>query len=420
MTMSLVSLLVVDDDDALVRMLTEAAETRGYQVASATSLPEADAALNRDHFDVALVDLKLGAESGLDVIRHIKEQTPDAEIVVMSASTSLASAIQSYELSAFAFVQKPFNIGQLFATIERALECRRVNLDNRRFVWELQTSNQIADGIARSLELDAVLAGALQCMVRAMGVLGGSIRLKNEVTGCFEEKAFVGPRSMQEIWTELKGAVPRPSDHVIASRAPYLVDDLRASLPPHLAGTIPAVSTLSVPILAGDELLGTMSVAAERPGRFEVADQRLVGVIAGQIGVAVQSARLHEFVIRGKREWERTFDAIGDPIAVFDNRGSLLRGNTALAAHLGRNIKALRGASCSDVGFCTGTGADCAISRALANDGSLTEVTLPDGQIFSVTTFPVAGGPGGASVVQVAKNVTEDIRSKRRLQQMSD
>src|SRR6266536_6386792 len=127
MAISLASLLVVDDDDALVRMLTEAAETRGYQVGCATSMAAADAALNRDHFDVALVDLKLGAESGLDVIRHIKEQTPDAEIVVMSASTSLASAIQSYELSAFAFVQKPFNIGQLFGTIERALECRRVN-----------------------------------------------------------------------------------------------------------------------------------------------------------------------------------------------------------------------------------------------------------------------------------------------------
>ncbi len=420
MTMSPASLLVVDNDDALLRMLTEAAEMRGHQVVCATSLAAANAALNREHFDVALVDLTLGSESGLDAIRHIKEQAPDAEIVVLSASTSVASAIQSYELSAFAFVQKPFNIAQLFVTIDRALECRRVNLNNRRLVWELQTSNQIAEGIARSLELREVLTGALQCMVRAMGVLGGSIRLKDEATGGFEEMAFVGPTYMQEIWTELKGVVSRPSDRVIASRAAYLVDDLGALLPPQLAGTMPAVSTLSVPILSGDELLGTMSFAAERPGRFEMADQRLVGVIAGQIGIAVQSARLHEFVIRGKREWERTFDAIGDPIAVFDSKGSLLRGNTALAAHLGRNIKALRGASCTDVGFCTGTGDDCAISRALANDGSLTEVTLPDGQIFSVTTFPVAGGPGGASVVQVAKNVTEDIQSKRRLQQMSD
>ena len=401
-------------------MLAVAAEEHGYTVDCVTSPPAADAALARGAFDVALVDLGIGAESGLDVIRRIKEQTPDTEIVVMSASTSPASAIRSYELSAFAFLQKPFDLGQLFATIARALQCRRMNLDNRRLVWELQTSNQIADGIARSLELDDVLAGALQCMVRAMGVLGGSIRLKDEATGAFVERAFMGPTSMQAIWAELKGAVPRPSDRVIATRAPYLVEDLNAMLPPQLAGAIPPVSTLSVPILAGVELLGTMSVAAERPGRFEVADQRLVGVIAGQIGVAVQSARLREFVLRGKREWEQTFDAIGDPIAVFDNRGSLLRGNTALAAHLGREITTLRGASCRDVGFCTAIGDECAIARALASDGSQTEVTLPDGQIFSVTTFPVAGGRGGASVVQVAKNVTEDIRSKRRMQQMSD
>jgi two-component system NtrC family sensor kinase len=191
-------------------------------------------------------------------------------------------------------------------------------------------------------------------------------------------------------------------------------------MPAELADSIPAVSTLSVPIMAGDELLGTMSVAAERPGRFEPADEHLIAVIAGQIGVAVQNARLHDFVRRGKREWEQTFDAIGDPIAVFDSGGTLLRGNTALAAHLGRSITALRGASCKDVAFCTATGDACAISRALANDGSHTEVTLPDGQIFSVTTFPVGGGSGGASVVQVAKNVTEDIRGKRRMQQMSD
>jgi signal transduction histidine kinase len=105
---------------------------------------------------------------------------------------------------------------------------------------------------------------------------------------------------------------------------------------------------------------------------------------------------------------------------VFDSNGTLLRGNTALAAHLGRSITALRGASYQEVGFCTASGDDCAISRALANEGSHLEVTLPDGQIFSVTTFPVAGGRDGASVVQVAKNVTDDIRGKRRMQQMSD
>ena len=58
-------------------------------------------------------------------------------------------------------VQKAFDLGQLFAAVERAVERRRMNLDNRRLVWELQTINEVAEGIAQSLELDDVLDGAL-------------------------------------------------------------------------------------------------------------------------------------------------------------------------------------------------------------------------------------------------------------------
>jgi two-component system NtrC family sensor kinase len=415
-----VSLLIVDNDDPATRRFDAAAMARGYRVDCATSLAAVNAALSRGAFDVALVDLALGGESGFDVIRRIKEQTPDAEIIVLSAGSSLASAIHSYELSAFAFVQKPFDVDQLFATIERALERRQMNLDNRRLVWELQTINHIADGIARSLELDDVLAGALQCTVRALGVIGGSIRLREEATGLYVEKAFVGPSAIHEVWTRLKDTGLPPSERVIRTRMPLVVDDLRTLLPSSESETVPALSTLTVPILGGDELLGTMTVAAESPGRFEPADQRLLGIIAGQIGVAVQNARLHDFVRRGKRDWEQTFDAIADPIAVFDSTGALLRGNRALATHLARDVTTLRGASCGDVGFCTGNGDACVIARAVAHDASQSEVTLSDGQIFSVTTFPVMDGRSGASVVQVAKNVTEDIRSKRRLQQMSD
>jgi len=59
------------------------------------------------------------------------------------------------------------------------------------------------------------------------------------------------------------------------------------------------------------------------------------------------------------------------------------------------------------------------LSRALAHEVTRAEVTLPDGQIFSVTTFPIGPAPDGPSVVQIAKNVTEEIASARRLQRMS-
>ena len=403
-----VSILLVDDDAALVRLLAAAAELRGYRIESASPAAAARLTARGEEFDVAIIDLGSDSDRGFDVIRRIKDETPDTEIIATSASGSLTSAIQSYELSAFAFVEKPFDVGPLFATIDRALERRQMNRDNRRLVWELQTINEIADGMSRSLEIDHVLHGALQCTLRAMGGVVGSIRIKNEGTGEFEEKAYIGARTMKDIWAEVKPTL-RPSDHVIATRTSFMVNDLRELFPREYHAQLPVLSSLSVPILAGNQLHGTLTVGAEPAGRFGAADQRLVAVIAGQIGVAVENARLHDSVRRGKREWEQTFDAISDPIAVFDANGALLRGNAALASAMGRSVTDVRGASCEEVGFC-----------ALDQPGGRTEVTRPDGQIFSVMTFPVAGGPGAASVVQVAKNVTEDIRSARRLKQMSD
>jgi signal transduction histidine kinase len=128
-----------------------------------------------------------------------------------------------------------------------------------------------------------------------------------------------------------------------------------------------------------------------------------------------------EEIMRGKQEWERTFDAISDPIAVFDARGRLQRGNTALAAQLSRPVTQIRGARCREVGFCGGGCPACAVGRALSSGAAeRAEITQSDGQIFSVTTFPVRASQGGASVVQVAKNVTEEIRSARRLRALSD
>ena len=311
-----------------------------------------------------------------------------------------------------------------------------MTVHNRRLLWELQTINEIAEGISQSLELDDVLTGALQRIVRAFDAVGASIRLRDERTGRYEMTAAVGPSRVQRFWN---GPASWPSEQVIATRTAVVVEDLAPELSTATRSECMMRSGISLPLLAADELLGVLSVGASSPSRFDLADERLLAIIAGQIVVAVQNARLHDSVRRGKQEWERTFDAISDPIAVFDRHGRLLRGNTALAALLNRPVTEIRGVTCGEVGLCGGGCPSCAIGRALSHDGpqradadsagtevtlaraERSEITLADQQILSVTTFPaVDPGAPGASVVQVAKNVTEEIRSARRLRHMSD
>jgi two-component system NtrC family sensor kinase len=411
-----VSLLVVDQESRIVDLLHEEPATRAYRVTHAASIAEALAVARADQIHAALLRLEAGAEPGLDAVRQLKEVSPDTEIIVVSATASLASAIRSYELAAFAFVQKPVDSAHLISTIDRALERRRITLHNRRLFWELQTINEIADDIAGSLELRDVLEAALQRVIGALAAVCGSIRLKDEWTGRYDLLATAGPTVMEQLSAAHPG-LPWPSDRVIATRSAFFVDDLHAVLPPDVAARLPVRSALSVPITGGDVLLGTLTVAAAAPGHFLFADERLIAIIARQMAAGIQNARLHGWVRRAKRDWEQTFDAISDPIGVFDARGELLRGNRALAAYLGRRITTLRGVRCREVGFC---GDDCAEGHVHHEHTERTEVTRPDGQIFSVTTFPVLQGADGASFVQVAKNVTEEIRSARRLRQMSD
>ena len=420
MTDTRATLLIVDDDRDLLALLAATAESRGYHTVTATTLKGALEAVEEQLPDVAIVDVALGSESGLDLLPRIKSTTPESEIVLISGTTSPAAAFGSYELPAFAFVEKPFDIDRLFATVDRALDSRRLNRQNRRLVWELQTINEIADGISRSLELDEVLTGALERLVPAFDAAGASIRLRDELTGEYELRALVGPRSLYTMWDTLASALPRPSETVIRTQKPVIIPDFVALLPGDLGADVPVRSCISLPMMAGEELLGTLTLGSKSPSRFTGADQEVLAIVVGQIVIGIQNARLHDSVRRGKREWERTFDSINDPIAVFDSRGELVRGNTALAAHLGRSVTRLRPATCSTVGFCGGGCPSCAVGRALAQNGGREEITLGDGQIFSVTTFPMLTGPEGASVVQVAKNVTEEIRSARRLRQMSE
>ena len=201
-------------------MLCAEADARALSCASRSpALPRRSSLIRRDTFDALLVDLAPGAESAFALLSELKRLSSETEVIVMSERTSMAATIQWFDPDAFAFVRKS-DVGQLFAALGRALERRRITMQNRRLVWELQTINEIASGIARSLELTDILTGALQRLMRAMDAAGASIRLRDRLTGSIRGmRRGRAARRAPGVGRRICRGIPMPSDQAIAHRA---------------------------------------------------------------------------------------------------------------------------------------------------------------------------------------------------------
>ncbi|HEX2610625.1 MAG TPA: response regulator, partial [Gemmatimonadales bacterium] len=115
-------LLLVDDDEAACRLLSEVLERDAYRVVSALSADEAIAKLEDEGpFDAVLTDLRMPQKSGLDLLRFLRNRDPDALVLVLTAFGDAAAAAEAIRAGAYDFISKPYDISRLRETLGRAL-----------------------------------------------------------------------------------------------------------------------------------------------------------------------------------------------------------------------------------------------------------------------------------------------------------
>ncbi len=116
--------LIVDDDPDFSAVARSLVEIEGYTASLAMSGAEALQLCHEQAFDAVLLDLKLGAASGLDVLRDLHSEWPDLPVIVVTAHGSLESAAAAVREKAFDYIGKPFPSSDLVALLRRALEWR--------------------------------------------------------------------------------------------------------------------------------------------------------------------------------------------------------------------------------------------------------------------------------------------------------
>lgn len=160
--------LVVDDDPSLCAFF-ERALTRGkFDVLTAKSGAAAKEIATRERgmIDIALVDLHLGNENGLDLLKDLRIIDESMVGVIITGQASLDSAVDSLRLGAYDFIQKPATPTQLTAAMERAVKYRRLVLENKRYQQHLEDMVRVKSAaLSRALEQ---VRGAYQSTLEAM------------------------------------------------------------------------------------------------------------------------------------------------------------------------------------------------------------------------------------------------------------
>jgi DNA-binding NtrC family response regulator len=124
-------ILVIDDEPSVRDALRFALTEMGHHVDAAKNGAEAKQLLKGSPYDVVFTDLRLPDASGIDLLAVIKSDTPNTEVIVMTAHGSLEITIEAIKRGAFYYIEKPFTPDQVTALIERALQFEAIKRENR-------------------------------------------------------------------------------------------------------------------------------------------------------------------------------------------------------------------------------------------------------------------------------------------------
>jgi DNA-binding NtrC family response regulator len=157
------SILLVDDEEKILRALGRALRDAGHEVIETTSARQGQRLLGERPFDVCVVDNVMPELSGLDLIRDYVASTPEgerAQVLMMTAHATVESAIEAMKLGALDYLQKPFEIDELLVVVRRALDHQRLRTEYRYLRSERDEQFDHYGIIGRSRAMEEIILRA--------------------------------------------------------------------------------------------------------------------------------------------------------------------------------------------------------------------------------------------------------------------
>ena len=150
------TVLIVEDEELMRAILRQLIEEAGYNVVSADSAESAIEAFNTEDISVTLTDIKMSGKDGLELLDRIKTLDAEAVVIIMTAYSSVDTAVSALRKGAYDYIAKPFVNEDLLQTIKNAAKQRQLFSENRVLRREVRRQYNFAEIVGKSEALQQV------------------------------------------------------------------------------------------------------------------------------------------------------------------------------------------------------------------------------------------------------------------------
>ncbi len=330
------SILIVDDEQELMTVLCETLAGKGYETAGFTSGEKALEVLKHKDFDVLLTDLMIPGMDGITLFKSALGIDRNIISIIMTGQGTVQTAVEAMQSGAFDYILKPFKISLLLPLITRAMEVRRLKLENIQ-LQETVAVHELATLIAFPFDVRTILnklldAALQQCQADEASIMltaeDGKSELYIAIAKGKHLEQFIGTRV--PIDDSIAGWVARNHQLVTLNGK---VEDARFK-PVNPRKDIN--SAVSMPIIAGGNLLGVLNVNTTQSRRaFTLGQIKGLSILISIVAPVLESSWLYDKIRQAEEKYRSIFENSVEGIFQTTPEGRFFTANPALARMYG-------------------------------------------------------------------------------------
>ncbi|MCG2722190.1 MAG: sigma-54 dependent transcriptional regulator [Thermodesulfovibrionales bacterium] len=143
-------ILIVEDEKSMREILKILLEEENYTVSTASEGLEGLASIEKDIFDLVITDMKMPGADGFEVLKKVKEISPETMVIMITAFGTTETAIQAMKLGAYDYIHKPFNIEEIRLIVKKAIEKKRLSEELSLLRQKVETAYSLENIIGKS------------------------------------------------------------------------------------------------------------------------------------------------------------------------------------------------------------------------------------------------------------------------------